>query len=63
MALNVTTTYHTDYSLALIIIAMEQIKKKLATLKDEKEAAIEKADEAEAQRKEAEAKAEAVYIV
>ena len=39
---------------------MEQIKKKLATLKEEKENAIEKADEAEQKRKEAEAKAETV---
>lgn len=39
---------------------MDQIKKKLAALKDEREAAVEKADEAEAQRKEADARAEAV---
>ena len=39
---------------------MEQIKKKLATLKDEKEAALEKADEEAQQRKEVEARADAV---
>lgn len=32
---------------------MEQIKKKLATLKDEKEAAVERAEEAERMKKEA----------
>lgn len=39
---------------------MEAIKKKLAALKDEKEAAIERAEEAEQQKKEAEAKNEQV---
>ena len=39
---------------------MEAIKKKLATLKTEKEEAIERADEAEASRKEAVARAESV---
>ena len=39
---------------------MEQIKKKLATLKEEKEVALEKAEEATQQKKEAEAKADAV---
>ncbi len=39
---------------------MEQIKKKLASLKDEREAAVERADEAEAQKKEVEARADAV---
>lgn len=41
---------------------MEQIKKKLASLKDEREAAVERAEEAEAQKKEADARAEAVRI-
>ena len=39
---------------------METIKKKLAALKDEKEAAIERAEEAEQLRKESEAKCEQV---
>ena len=39
---------------------MEQIKKKLANLKDEKEAAVERAEEAEAEKKETEARADAV---
>lgn len=39
---------------------MDQIKKKLAALKDEREAAVERADDAEAQRKEAEGRADAV---
>lgn len=39
---------------------MEQIKKKLATLKEEKEVALEKAEEATQLKKEAEAKADAV---
>lgn len=39
---------------------MEQIKKKLANLKSEKEAAEERAEDAEAQKKEAEARADAV---
>lgn len=39
---------------------MEAIKKKLANLKEEKEAAIEKADEIEAQKKESDARADAV---
>ena len=39
---------------------MEAIKKKLASLKGEKEAADERAEDAEAQRKEAEAKYDAV---
>jgi len=39
---------------------MEQIKKKLASLKQEKDDAIDKAEEAERGRKEAEARAEAV---
>ena len=39
---------------------MEQIKKKLSSLKDEKEAAIERADEAEQRRKDADAKVDAV---
>ena len=42
---------------------MEQIKKKLAKLKDEKDAAEERADDAEAQKKEAEARADAVRSV
>ena len=42
---------------------MEQIKKKLASLKDEKEAAIERAEEAEREKKEAEARADAVSAV
>lgn len=39
---------------------MEAIKKKLAILKEEKEAAVEKAEEAERQKKDAQARAEAV---
>lgn len=39
---------------------MEQIKKKLNTLKEEREAAVEKAEEAEAQKKEAEERADVV---
>lgn len=39
---------------------MEQIKKKLASLKQEKDDAIDRAEEAERLRKEAEAKVEAV---
>lgn len=39
---------------------MEAIKKKLAALKEEKEVAVERAEEAEAQRKEAEERADAV---
>ena len=39
---------------------MEGIKKKLAALKEEKENAIERADEAERGKKEAEARADAV---
>ncbi len=39
---------------------MEQIKKKLAALKTEKEDAIERAEEAEKEKKEAEARADAV---
>ena len=44
---------------------MEQIKKKLANLKDEKERALEKAEDAEAERKEADARADAVspYLI
>ncbi len=41
---------------------MEQIKKKLSTLKEEKEAAIEKAEEATQQKKEAEARADSVSL-
>lgn len=41
---------------------MEAIKKKLATLKEEKENALEKAEDAETRRKEAEARAEAVSV-
>lgn len=41
-------------------LAMEAIKKKLASLKQDKEAAVEDADEAKAQAKEAEARADAV---
>ena len=39
---------------------MEAIKKKLSALKDEKEAAVERAEDAEREKKEAEAKVEAV---
>lgn len=39
---------------------MEAIKKKLSALKDEKEAAVERAEDAEREKKEAEAKADAV---
>ena len=39
---------------------MEAIKKKLANLKEEKETALERAEDAEAQKKEAEARADAV---
>ena len=39
---------------------MEAIKKKLAILKEEKEAAVEKAEEAERQKKDAQSRAEAV---
>ena len=39
---------------------MEQIKKKLAALKDEKETAIERAEEAEREKKEADARADVV---
>ena len=42
---------------------MEQIKKKLAALKDEKEAAIERAEEAEVSRKEAEARVDGVRSI
>ena len=42
---------------------MEAIKKKLANLKEEKEAALERADECEAKRKEADERAEAVSIM
>jgi predicted nuclease with TOPRIM domain len=42
---------------------MEQIKKKLASLKQEKEDAVERFEEMEAQKKEADAKAEAVRVV
>ena len=42
------------------VCIMEAIKKKLAALKEEKEAAIERAEEAEQQRKESEAKFEQV---
>ena len=42
---------------------MEQIKKKLSTLKDEKEKAEERADDAEALRKEADARADAVRCI
>ena len=41
---------------------MEAIKKKLTALKEEKEVAIERADEAEQQRKDAEAKLDAVSL-
>ena len=41
---------------------MEAIKKKLATLKDEKEKALEKAEDAEAQKKEAVERAESVSM-
>ena len=39
---------------------MDQIKKKLASLKEEKEIACERAEEAEREKKEAEARADAV---
>ena len=42
---------------------MEAIKKKLANLKEEKESAYEKADEAEAKKKEAESRADAVRVL
>ena len=41
---------------------MEQIKKKLASLKQERDDAVDKAEEAERERKEAEARAEAVSV-
>lgn len=43
-----------------MLIRMEAIKKKLASLKEEKEKAVEKCEEAEAQKKESDARAEAV---
>lgn len=42
---------------------MEAIKKKLSSLKEEKEAALERAEDADREKKEAEAKAEAVSLV
>ena len=39
---------------------METIKKKLASLKDEKDSALERVEEVEQEKKEAEARAEAV---
>ena len=42
---------------------MEGIKKKLATLKDERDKAVEKAEEAELKRKEAEVKLDEVTLL
>ena len=42
---------------------MDQIKKKLAALKEEKEQAHERADDAEREKKEAEARADAVRVI
>ena len=42
---------------------MEAIKKKLSALKDEKEAAVEKAEETDRVKKLAEARADAVSII
>lgn len=42
---------------------MEAIKKKLASLKEEKEIALERAEEAEREKKEAEAKVDAVSLL
>lgn len=39
---------------------MDQIKKKLANLKDEKERALERAEDAEAEKKESESRADTV---
>ena len=50
-------------SVCRLVLQMEQIKKKLAALKEEKDVALEKADEAESRAKDAEARAEAVCYV
>ena len=41
---------------------MEQIKKKLASLKEEKEVALERAEELDREKKEVEARADAVRL-
>ena len=65
LSLNLVTFFSTSRSLSTLLLnsrqnKMEAVKKKLATLKEEKELAVEKAEEAEKAKKEAEERAEQV---
>ena len=54
-------TVYSPYNLVLVTLIMDQIKKKMAALKEEKEEAMERAEEVEREKKQVEEKYDEVH--